>query len=723
MDFPSPSPTPTPFEQPNRVYLALCAPSDDEVGFFRDMCAPFRKKIEAAGLIYERRYGRLSGLDDAEDQTSDGKKGKKGQRGKQKGQPKKYTRIDPTQQASSSQSNSGSASGSSAKLAKYLNDQSIDLYELLELDDMHELATHEEIRKSYKRLALKYHPDKHQASELSPEEINAKFREVQEAYEILSDPFLRRQYDSTLPFDDTIPSEKQAKATGNDWELPKEVDPTGKMKRMAKIEQEIAEIRRIHNKAAYERAWKNFESLFDPVFRRNSKWSVRRPVPTLGDPSTDFEDIEEFYTFWSRFQTWREFVTEDEHDLSTAESRDEKRWMERQNSMQKMKSRNKEIQRLTKLAEIAKKTDPRFRWQREEERIENLLEERDSLLRQKAEEQRRYEERLKREAQRKEEEEIRAKEAEKEKQQSKKLRYRLKQNVVQLTTQLEGLLEPFPDTLFTTAAFQDEEVAALFTKSTMLLSIEQLQTKISDSTRLTTSTDSPSWQSDVTTFLSDIAKGMREQEAVVISLETQQTTSDDSTTTQPSKSTEWTIEEKQALIEAVKKYPTGLKGRWVKISEAVKRSPDECIAYSKTLQQMGGRLDTGASIQVFLNERQKHLNKMQDNTAVPNVNVKGATGFVSIPSIPMAAYERTEKKDEPKGEQEAPKPAKEKPKPAGWSAEEQKRLEEGLKQFPGSLGKERWDKIATHVQTKTKKECIARFKELAEMVKAKQAKN
>jgi curved DNA-binding protein CbpA len=56
-----------------------------------------------------------------------------------------------------------------------------DLYEILGVDRN---ATEEEIKKAYRRLAKKYHPD------LNPgdKEAEQKFKEINEAYEILSDP-------------------------------------------------------------------------------------------------------------------------------------------------------------------------------------------------------------------------------------------------------------------------------------------------------------------------------------------------------------------------------------------------------------------------------------------------------------------------------------------------------------------------------------------------------
>jgi len=59
-------------------------------------------------------------------------------------------------------------------------------------------------------------------------------------------------------------------------------------------------------------------------------------------------------------------------------------------------------------------------------------------------------------------------------------------------------------------------------------------------------------------------------------------------------------------------------------------------------------------------------------------------------------------------------------RPVGWSAEEQKLLEQALKTYPVAV-KERWEKIAKCVPTRTKKECMKRYKEIVELVKAKKA--
>jgi DnaJ family protein C protein 2 len=48
-------------------------------------------------------------------------------------------------------------------------------------------------------------------------------------------------------------------------------------------------------------------------------------------------------------------------------------------------------------------------------------------------------------------------------------------------------------------------------------------------------------------------------------------------------------------------------------------------------------------------------------------------------------------------------------------------LEQALKTYPASLGADRWEKISECLPNRSKKDCMRRYKELAELIRAKKA--
>lgn len=73
-----------------------------------------------------------------------------------------------------------------------------DYYKILGVE---KTASEDEIKSAYKKLALKYHPDRFASKpENEQKEAEEKFKEINEAYQILSDKEKRNQYDNPNPF-------------------------------------------------------------------------------------------------------------------------------------------------------------------------------------------------------------------------------------------------------------------------------------------------------------------------------------------------------------------------------------------------------------------------------------------------------------------------------------------------------------------------------------------
>jgi DnaJ family protein C protein 2 len=105
------------------------------------------------------------------------------------------------------------------------------------------------LKKAYHKAVLMYHPDKAQFKTDTGKEDRTVFLKIQEAFNTLSVESKRRAYDSQLPFDESVPSE-------------------------AKVQEKMA------------KSTLRFFKLFDPVFKRNARFAVTKPVPELGDMET-----------------------------------------------------------------------------------------------------------------------------------------------------------------------------------------------------------------------------------------------------------------------------------------------------------------------------------------------------------------------------------------------------------------------------------------------------
>ncbi|XP_042029383.1 dnAJ-like protein slr0093 isoform X1 [Salvia splendens] len=100
-----------------------------------------------------------------------------------------------------------------------------DYYKILQVDYD---ATDDKIRLNYRKLALKWHPDKHKGDVAA----TAIFQEINEAYSVLSDPDERLEYDLNgnyeidkyslrpLPFQEYLSRFKGMILTCRSWHQP-----------------------------------------------------------------------------------------------------------------------------------------------------------------------------------------------------------------------------------------------------------------------------------------------------------------------------------------------------------------------------------------------------------------------------------------------------------------------------------------------------------------------
>jgi DnaJ family protein C protein 2 len=417
-------------------------------------------------------------------------------------------------------------SGNALRLSNLVRD--CNLYEILAVSQS---CTSDDIKKAYRKLVLEKHPDKLPKAER--EKGRSDFLKIQEAFEVLSVDRNRRMYDSSLPFDDMIPS-----APVND---------------------------------------EDFFKIFGEAFERNSRWSVCRPVPLLGDLLSTKSTIEIFYNFWYSFESWRDFSHHDEYDLSHAESRDERRWMEVQNGRIRKKKIQEESSRIRKLVDLAYKYDPRIRAFKQAE-MDAIAEQK--RLRQEEKEAREREEESRR-IQKQLEAELEIERQKKEKLDIKRIRSEIRQLLRthdgDVLSRDPVMLEKFSNALIKLLVTIDDA-------NNMLAQVQNLE--------------SPT----VNEFVLNIIDKAFPTPSVPASRAS-------TPPPQVEVSTEWTADELQLLTRGMQKYPVGTNRRWEVIQGL--------IGSTKTVSQVIEMSKIVASRKVIDPIELKVSRKAESNIAAP----------------------------------------------------------------------------------------------------------
>jgi DnaJ family protein C protein 2 len=193
--------------------------------------------------------------------------------------------------------------------------KSADLYAVLGLSHLRYKATEDQIRRAHRKQVLKHHPDKKSAAGgLDQDDF---FKVIQKAFEVMLDPTKRQQFDS--------------------------VDENATVKPPAP-------------KTEYD-----FFEAWTPVFESEARFSKKQPVPSLGDGSATKQEVDAFYSFWNKFDSWRSFEFKDEDVPDDTANRDHKRYIERKNVSNRKKLKQEDNKRLIDLVARANSEDPRIK--------------------------------------------------------------------------------------------------------------------------------------------------------------------------------------------------------------------------------------------------------------------------------------------------------------------------------------------------------------------------
>ncbi|EFO20652.2 hypothetical protein LOAG_07839 [Loa loa] len=162
----------------------------------------------------------------------------------------------------------------------------------------------------------------------------------------------------------------------------------------------------------------------------------------------------------------------------------------------------------------------------------------------------------------------------------------------------------------------------------------------------------------------------------------------------------WTSEELTLLVRlSTEKYPAGTPNRWELLAKALDRSPQSITSMVGKLKQM--KTDEYANL----------LRSSQSNVIVQN--------DAHMKLLKQSSQLSHEKSNNWSNSREDSDNEKEKISMV-WSDCDQRLFETALQEFPKGTA-DRWDKIANCVSSKTKQQCIERFKYLSEIVRQRKS--
>lgn len=219
-------------------------------------------------------------------------------------------------------------------------------YEVL---DVARDANNEDLKKAYRKAALKWHPDKNLES---PELAKEQFQLVQQAYEVLSDPHERTWYDNHR---DAI----LKGGLGGDYKDDSlDVFPyftTSCFKGYGDDEGGFYSVyREIFNKLAAE----------DSEYMEDEDSDYE--IPAFGNSTSDFKEVvQPFYAYWQDYSTKKSFSWLDQYDIKDLPNRRVAKLVEKENKKIRDRARKDRNEQIRNLVAFVRKRDKRVQAQAE----------------------------------------------------------------------------------------------------------------------------------------------------------------------------------------------------------------------------------------------------------------------------------------------------------------------------------------------------------------------
>ncbi|UJR38141.1 hypothetical protein I4U23_030819 [Adineta vaga] len=211
-------------------------------------------------------------------------------------------------------------------------------YEVLGVDQN---ATEDDLKKSYKKLALQWHPDKN-LQQIA--EAQKRFLEIRAAYEVLSDPRERSWYDAHRDV-------MLRKGSGDDYQ------------------DDTINIFPFFTSSCYQGYndsengfYTIYNKLFKDIAEQDLKGSMDKTIeiPEFGSSESSYDEVVgPFYAYWSNYCTLRSYVWKEEHDTREAMDRRVRRLMEQENKKLREKAKKERNDEVRELIAFVKKRDKR----------------------------------------------------------------------------------------------------------------------------------------------------------------------------------------------------------------------------------------------------------------------------------------------------------------------------------------------------------------------------